>query len=943
MVIKLTTARSLRVRYLIGLSAIALLVTTSFVTMQHVVSKQRNFAQIVNLAGEQRGLVNRLAYFASQMATTEHQADFDQARAQVGRTINRIEDNHRLLREGSPDAGIPKITSPTLTTIYDDPMVGVDKALDSFLERARRVYATEMEDLTANSAAYIFLNVYGPYALEPMLDAAVDEYQRIGRESILRIERFELGIWLAALLTLLLELILIFRPLEKRVTESIGSLQGAITEYEETRARLVSAQELAAVGDWQWDVRTQQLSCSEQTREILGITADSVEPSLETLERRVRPDDRARWKAHLAQASVQANAGRLELQYRIQRPDGQERVIDQFVVARHDPKGALISLSGTLQDRTERFELSTRLQKLSEHIPGFIFQFELRPEGRMRFPYVSQGFVDLYGLWPEQVHEDAAPALTRIHHEDIERHTNGIYASARALHVWNDQYRVQHPDRGEIWLEGNATPERLADGATLWHGYLWEITDRKRSEEQIRELALYDPLTGLANRRLLRDRLEHALATSQRSQRHGALLMMDLDNFKTLNDTQGHDVGDALLVEVGRRVSKEVRASDTVARLGGDEFVVILEALGRDPGQAQQKAIQLATAIQQALHQPYRLMDRGCPYQTSVSIGVSLFHDLSLGADELLRRADIGMFEAKEGGRNRVCLFSEQREAQMHSRTSLVQELANAIQQGELMLYYQPQFRPDGSLHGAEALLRWRSPSRGLVAPGDFISLAEETGLILSIGDWVLNTACRHLRQIQRSGLHDDQCSLSVNISPRQFADPAFLSKVEQALTSHAAPAQGLKLELTESSLFHDMDHAIEILGQLREQGIGIELDDFGTGYSSLSYLKRLPLDALKLDGSLIADVVSDARDLAILRAAITMAKTLSLTVIAEGVETNEQRAFLTSEGCDLLQGYLLARPMPFDDLEALIERAARQRSQDPTSEPAHQLRQNRA
>ncbi|MCF7978702.1 MAG: EAL domain-containing protein [Chromatiaceae bacterium] len=940
--IKMTTARSLRVRYLIGLSAIALLVTTSFVTMQHVVSQQRNFAQIVNLAGQQRGLVNRLAYFASQMATTENQTDFDQARAQVGRTINRIEDNHRLLREGSPEAGIPRITSPTLTTIYEDPMVGVDKALDSFLERARRVYATEMEALTANNAAYIFLNVYGPYALEPMLDAVVDEYQRIGRQSILRIERFELGIWLAALLTLLLELILIFRPLEKRVTESIGSLEGAVAQLEETRGRLVSAQELAAVGDWQWNAQTQELSCSEQTREILGITADSFELSLETLEHRVRPEDREHWKAHLEQASAQTNAGRLELEYRIQRPDGQERVIHQFMVAQHDPDGALISLSATLQDISERLELSTRLKKLSEHIPGFIFQYELRPDGSTRFPYVSQGIIDLYGLWPEQVHEDGAAAFTRIHREDVEHHTNGIYASARALRVWNDQYRVQHPERGEIWLEGNATPERLHDGGTLWHGYLWEITDRKRSEDQIRKLALYDPLTGLANRRLLRDRLEHALATSQRSQRHGALLMMDLDNFKTLNDTQGHDVGDALLVEVGRRVSNEVRAADTVARLGGDEFVVILEALDPDRASSQLKAMQLATAIQQALHQPYRLMDRGCPYQTSVSIGVSLFNDLSLGADELLRRADIGMFEAKESGRNRVCLFSEQREAEVHSRTSLIQELADAIQQGQLMLYYQPQFRPNGSLHGAEALLRWHSPSRGMVPPGDFIPLAEETGLILAIGHWVLNTACRHLNQIQRSGLHD-QFSLSVNISPRQFADSDFLDKVEQALTSHAVPAQRLKLELTESSLFHDMDHAIEILEQLRKQGIGIELDDFGTGYSSLSYLKRLPLDALKLDGSLVADVVSDARDLAILRAAIAMAKTLSLTVIAEGVETNEQRAFLASEGCDLLQGYLLARPMPFDKLYALIEQATPQRSQDPTSELAHQLSQRRA
>jgi diguanylate cyclase (GGDEF)-like protein len=936
-ILKKKTTRSLRFRYLVGLSAIALLVTASYVTMQRVVSEQRNFAQVVNIAGHQGGLVNRVAYFATQMATAENDEEFDRARAQVGRTINRIKDNHSLLREGSREAGIPRITSPTLDDIYDDPMVGLERAINRFLDRARTVYDTNANEFSTDSPAYIFLNVYGPHALEPLLDAAVDEYQRIGRDSIVRIERLELGIWLAALVMLLIELVVIFRPLEKRVKDSIASLEDTVEQLGETRSRLVSAQELAKVGDWQWNPCTRRLTCSEQAYRILGVDQMAFEPSLESIERLVRADDRELWHRQLQQSMEQPHSSQLALEFRISRPDNEERVIHQQVYARRDAEGRLLSLAGTMQDLTERLEASTRLQKLSQHIPGFMYQFELRPDGKSRLPFASQGIIDLYGIWPEQVREDASLIFANIHPEDIERFSNAIFASASALHVWNDQYRVQHPARGEIWLECHATPERLADGGTLWYGYVWEITDRKRSEDQIRQLALYDPLTGLANRRLLRDRMEHALVFAKRSNINGAVLMLDLDNFKALNDTEGHDVGDALLVEVARRIGKHVRASDTIARLGGDEFVVVLERLAGSRTDAQQQALRVAHTIQQALNQPYELAHGAHPYQTSVSIGVCFFDDSSTSIDHLLRQADIGMFEAKEAGRNRVCLFSEKRQSEINTRTSLLQELRSALQQSQFSLHYQPQFHANGDLKGAEALLRWNNPSRGRVSPAEFIPLAEETGLIHSIGEWVIDTACRDLCQIEQSQLRDD-FSISVNISPRQFSDSGFQTKVEQAVSRHAVRPRLLRLELTEGILFHDVSDTIEALKHLREIGIGIELDDFGTGYSSLSYLKRLPLDALKLDGSLVRDFAGDARDLAILRAAIAMAKTLSLTVIAEGVETQEQRAFLAKEGCDLLQGFLLARPMPFLELYAMLERVSPSRHHRPHSQ-SKQLR----
>ncbi|MCG8427376.1 MAG: diguanylate cyclase, partial [Chromatiales bacterium] len=345
-----------------------------------------------------------------------------------------------------------------------------------------------------------------------------------------------------------------------------------------TRERLLAAQELALVGDWSWCLQSDSVACSDQVFRVCGVVPGTFVPTPNDSLQFIHPEDRRTVVKALRSARRCGEPNTVE--YRLIRPDGSERRVLQQTVARLDERGQVIMLSGTIQDVTERQELSNRLEKLSEHIPGCIYQFQLGSNGASHFPYASKGMEETYGINPELVSDDASPVFATLHHEDVLRVKREIHQSGQELGIWRDEYRVQHPEKGEIWVEGHATPERLPDGSTLWHGYAWDITERKCREHQIRQLALFDPLTGLANRWLLKERIDHALATARRNAHYGAVLMLDLDNFKTLNDTQGHSIGDALLVEVGKRLQNCVRASDTIARLGGDEFVAVLEQLG---------------------------------------------------------------------------------------------------------------------------------------------------------------------------------------------------------------------------------------------------------------------------------------------------------------------------------------------------------------------------
>jgi diguanylate cyclase (GGDEF)-like protein/PAS domain S-box-containing protein len=483
--------------------------------------------------------------------------------------------------------------------------------------------------------------------------------------------------------------------------------------------------------------------------------------------------------------------------------------------------------------------------------------------------------------------------------------------------------------QGEIWnrrKNGEIYPEWLSITAVFdeqkalshYVAVLSDLTQRKAAERKIDHLVFYDLLTELPNRRLLLDRLQHARIASARTGRSGALLFVDLDNFKSVNDIVGREEADRVLQEVAQRLAACVRASDTVSRPGSDEFVVMLEDLSDDAQEAATQAENVGEKILAALGQAFPLA--GYAHHSTVSIGIALLDDPRDTVDELLQRAESAMHQAKGAGRNTLRFFDPTMQAVVTARAALEASLREAVQRQQFLLHYQAQVDSSGRVIGAEALLRWQHPERGLVSPAEFIPLVEETRLILPIGQWVLETACERLAAwADQPAL--GELTIAVNVSARQFHDDAFVDQVLAALARSGAQPQRLKLELTESLLVNDVDAIIAKMTALKAKGVYFSLDDFGTGYSSLSYLKRLPLDQLKIDQSFIRSILSDANDAAIARMIVVLAETLGLAVIAEGVENEAQRDLLAHQGCHAYQGYLFSRPLPVAGFEAFAQR----------------------
>lgn len=458
--------------------------------------------------------------------------------------------------------------------------------------------------------------------------------------------------------------------------------------------------------------------------------------------------------------------------------------------------------------------------------------------------------------------------------------------------------------------------ENIVDKRT--HELQIEINNRKVAEEEIKQLAMFDSLTHLSNRRHLMERLQHAMISSMRHCRKGAVFFIDLDNFKSLNDNLGHDIGDLLLQQVAQRLALCVRESDTVARLGGDEFVVILEDLSKLTNEAAAQAVTISEQILSTLSQPYQLNIYECHITTS--IGATLFDGHEQGAEELLKQADIAMYQAKKGGRNTMRFFDMEMQKTIDVRLALENDLKQAIECRQFQLYYQIQMDCSRQPLGAEALIRWIHPERGIVSPATFIPLAEETGLILNIGEWVLETACAQLK-LWECDARTQNLVLAVNVSAKQYHQASFATQVKAAIQRHAVRPARLKLELTESLFLDDIDGTISTMNALKKIGVALSLDDFGTGYSSLQYLKQLPLDQIKIDRSFVRDIATDSSDRAIVGTIIGMALSLNLDVIAEGVETEDQRQFLLSNGCTHYQGYLFGKPEPIEQFEAILKR----------------------
>ena len=445
-----------------------------------------------------------------------------------------------------------------------------------------------------------------------------------------------------------------------------------------------------------------------------------------------------------------------------------------------------------------------------------------------------------------------------------------------------------------------------------------DITQRKNSEDQIRSLAFYDVLTDLPNRRQLLDRLNQAVASGCRSGRAGALMIVDLDNFKVLNDTRGHDVGDLLLQQVAKRLTSSVREGDTVARLGGDEFVVMLEDLSDQLKEAVTQTEIVGEKIIATLNQPYQLGNFS--HNSTPSIGVTLFVEHRGTIDEILKRADLAMYQAKSAGRNMLRFFDPEMQAVVSRRAALDAGLRDALINDQLILHFQPQVDDRARITGAEALLRWQHPVNGLISPADFIPFAEESGLIIPIGQWVLETACAQLAKWS-SVPELAHLTIAVNISALQLKKPNFVADVLATIDRNGVDPTRLKLELTESLVLDDVEDVITTMCSLKDRGILFSLDDFGTGYSSLTYLKRLPLNQLKIDQSFVQDILIDPNYAAIANMIITLAGTLDLAVMAEGVETCEQLELLTGLGCHAYQGFLFGRAMPVAEFEASILR----------------------
>ncbi len=534
---------------------------------------------------------------------------------------------------------------------------------------------------------------------------------------------------------------------------------------------------------------------------------------------------------------------------------------------------------------------------------------------------VNQAFIEVTGYASDEI-VGQTPRLLKSGRHDAAFYVE-IWESINRTGSWQGEIWDRHKN-GEIrpkWM--TITSIKAADGkVTHYVATQTDITASKTAENEIRHLAFFDPLTQLPNRRLLLDRLHQALAASVRSKDQGALLFIDLDNFKTLNDTEGHDVGDLLLKQVAERIVSCVREGDTVARLGGDEFVVMLTGLKGGVEAAVVQAKTVGKKIIDALNQLYNLA--GHEHYCSASIGVTLFNEYSGSSDDLLKQADIAMYQAKMAGRNALRFFDPQMQSSLSARAALEKDLRHALPKNQFRLYYQTQAHHDGRIVGAEVLLRWHHPEHGLILPLAFIPLAEETGLIQSIGQWVLESTCTQLRSWQENP-NTRRLQLAVNISARQFHRSNFVDIVLQAMEDHGFDGDRLKLEieLTESVVLANIDDAVAKMNILKEAGVRLSMDDFGTGYSSLAYLTRLPFDQLKIDQSFIRNIGVKSADETIVQTIIGMANTLGMEVIAEGVETEAQRAFLEQHGCPVYQGYLLGRPVPLAEFEKKLIGAA--------------------
>jgi diguanylate cyclase (GGDEF)-like protein/PAS domain S-box-containing protein len=661
---------------------------------------------------------------------------------------------------------------------------------------------------------------------------------------------------------------------------------------------------------WDWDVPNDRLWWSEGVQSVFGYSADAFDGGIDDWTSRIAPEDRERVVSALY-AAMHGGQETWRTEYRFLRQDGSYITIRDHGVFRRDAEGAtrnvigaMLDISAERQAEAKRRAAETRNRLLASLLDKAHDAISVSGTD-LRISYWNQGAERLFGWTAAEAIGKTKSELLTLDKADLEQ----AFEQALRKGEWRGELTKRRKDGREVPVESHLTLVRGDDGQPQSVLAIdTDITQRKRDEQAILNLAFYDPLTRLPNRRLLLDRLRHAVAATKRDGQGGAVLFIDLDNFKTLNDTLGHDKGDQLLQQVARRLEARVsRGSDTVARHGGDEFVIVLESLSTDPEDAAAQAELVAEKLLGAFNEPFQL--DGHQHHTSPSIGVALFDKDMKDIDELLKRADLAMYQAKAAGRNTIRFFDLHMQTVINARVELEADLRRSLLTHGFTLHYQRQTDSNGDAVGAEALLRWQRPGSQQVSPSVFIPLAEETGLILQLGEWVLEAACRQLVVWTRRP-ETAHLTMAVNVSARQFRQPGFVDQVRRVIERTGADPRRIKLELTESLLLANIENTIDTMHALKENGIGFALDDFGTGYSSLAYLKRLPLDQLKIDQSFVRDVLTDPNDAAIARTILGLGHSLGLDVIAEGVETTGQRNFLAQHGCRAFQGFLFGRPV---------------------------------
>lgn len=793
----------------------------------------------------------------------------------------------------------------------------------------------------------------------------------------------------------------------------------------------------AGIGTWVWNVQTGETRFNETWAQIVGYTLAELQPTTVDTWTRLTNEEDLRLAFDALQKHFSGELAQYQAEFRMRHKAGHwVRVLDRGQVLIRDEQGQPLWMFGSHLDITDRWlleqqhtELLDRLNRLFVHLPGYLYQFRLRADGSSHFPFSTNAIERVYGCTPADVQDDASAVFNVLHPDDFDRVSESIAASANQLTVWHDRYRVNHPTRGTIWVEGNATPEREPDGSVMWHGYLQDVNDeqhqrerlqlaskvfassqegiiitdadnlivdvneaferitgysreemlgrspavlssgrqpcefyeqmwaqlnaagrwqgeiwnRRRSGEVYAELlsidavhgedgkvsnyiaiftdisqlkahqseldriAHYDVLTGLPNRRLLDDRLAVAIAHAQRREELLAVCFLDLDNFKGVNDTYGHEVGDKVLMQAAQGIRSVLRAHDTVARIGGDEFVLLLTEL--------KSRSRIMEAMQRVLEIARRPMDiDGTVITLSASAGVAVYPELDMSADELLRYADQAMYRAKQQGRNRFILFDATEDMASRERQSRLVALEKAVAGNEFEMFYQPKLDlRSAQVWSVEALIRWPRDDGSVRLPGEFIDALAGLPLELEVGRWVINEVIRQQCAWADAGL---RLPVSINVSVDHLLSENFVPELQEILARHEVkdPSQ-VVLEILETARISDFVRTRLRLLECKALGVRFSLDDFGTGYSSLTYMRQLPVDALKIDKSFVIAMLESAEDRRIVEGIIALGHAFGRQVIAEGAETEEHLRALTALDCDCAQGYGVARPMPASDV----------------------------